>query len=832
MLTTKGAVNKTVLVYVTDASDGLGLTGLVHNTSGLTASYARPGAARTAISLVTQTVTGSHTDGGFVEVDATNMPGVYRIDVPDAAFASGVDEVYIYLHGATNMVPVAQRVQLSAVDIQNSVRAGLTALPNAAADAAGGLPISDAGGLDIDTLLARLDAAISTRLASASYTAPLDAAGTRTAVGLASANLDTQLSTIDTEVGQIKAKTDSLAFTGSDVRATLDGETVTVGALSSNVITTASIADSAFTAAKFSGVFPANFSSVTVTSGRMAANLTLIGGTDIIAGTSDIIGTLATSAALADVDSEAAWISNAIAVTLDPNIVAIKAVTDKLDDTLENDAGTFRFTTNALEQAPSGGGGGVTLAQVTRALALGRQVFYASPSGTGDGSTHEAPDSLADAVTAANSATGVIALLAGTYTLSSYPLTISDGVRIVGPGRGLATITNSSGSTSNVVLSAGSNNVIEGVTITNVAGIGLSSPVGSRFSTDRRVYNTIFRDCALVAPTDCVFLEAPASGLAHRVVFDRCDFITEFDGLTTSSATAGNGGTFTGAGDGVELEVWLYECRFSPSANPTANQKHIFANHGSGATRKQRIYAINTTFERKTTSTDSGGAISADGPGIEIYLMNCSIKSNAENANSLDLVAANGAKIFVGPGTTYDRSRVSVSGGGQIIEIGVNAEDVETIAAAIRDVTDDLATTLEDSATPGVKRFKEPTLEEAPAGEATINQQDIRDALKLAPSAGDPAAGSIDAKLDAVESPAGSGDTAVTLTINDTASTPVANAQVWLRASADEDAPIVASGFTNDAGRVTFFLDSGVTYYRWASAPPRGFTNPQSFEVP
>lgn len=70
-----------------------------------------------------------------------------------------------------------------------------------------------------------LDAAVSTRLASASYTAPLDAAGTRTAVGLASANLDTQLADLPTnaelatalgtaddavlaQVALVKAKTD------------------------------------------------------------------------------------------------------------------------------------------------------------------------------------------------------------------------------------------------------------------------------------------------------------------------------------------------------------------------------------------------------------------------------------------------------------------------------------------------------------------------------------------------------------------------------------------------------------------------------------------------
>ncbi|HNR92946.1 MAG TPA: hypothetical protein PKO41_11055, partial [Dokdonella sp.] len=56
-----------------------------------------------------------------------------------------------------------------------------------------------------DTRLGNLDAAVSTRLASASYTAPLDAAGTRTAVGLASANLDTQLGNIVADTNELQA---------------------------------------------------------------------------------------------------------------------------------------------------------------------------------------------------------------------------------------------------------------------------------------------------------------------------------------------------------------------------------------------------------------------------------------------------------------------------------------------------------------------------------------------------------------------------------------------------------------------------------------------------
>lgn len=47
----------------------------------------------------------------------------------------------------------------------------------------------------------------------------LDAAGVRSAVGLASANLDTQVSTIDTVVDAIKVKTDQLTFNSGNVNA-------------------------------------------------------------------------------------------------------------------------------------------------------------------------------------------------------------------------------------------------------------------------------------------------------------------------------------------------------------------------------------------------------------------------------------------------------------------------------------------------------------------------------------------------------------------------------------------------------------------------------------
>jgi hypothetical protein len=57
--------------------------------------------------------------------------------------------VLLVVSGA-GLDPAVEEIQLVDYDPQDAVRLGLTSLPNAAADAAGGLPISDAGGLDLD----------------------------------------------------------------------------------------------------------------------------------------------------------------------------------------------------------------------------------------------------------------------------------------------------------------------------------------------------------------------------------------------------------------------------------------------------------------------------------------------------------------------------------------------------------------------------------------------------------------------------------------------------------------------------------------------------------
>ena len=103
-----GNSNVTEYVFISQlyGDAGIGLTGLAHNTSGLTAYYVRPLGSPTQINLASQTTTGAWTSGGFKEVDGVNMPGVYRIDIPNAVFTTGVTEAMIFLKGANNMNPL------------------------------------------------------------------------------------------------------------------------------------------------------------------------------------------------------------------------------------------------------------------------------------------------------------------------------------------------------------------------------------------------------------------------------------------------------------------------------------------------------------------------------------------------------------------------------------------------------------------------------------------------------------------------------------------------------------------------------------------------------
>ena len=103
----------------------LGATGLTASTTGLSARYNRTRTASVNIPLVARTIAQAWTSGGFAEVDSTNMPGVYRLDLPDAALAAGADDVTIVVRGASGTNGAVMTVKLSS--------GGLTSAQTAAA---------------------------------------------------------------------------------------------------------------------------------------------------------------------------------------------------------------------------------------------------------------------------------------------------------------------------------------------------------------------------------------------------------------------------------------------------------------------------------------------------------------------------------------------------------------------------------------------------------------------------------------------------------------------------------------------------------------------------
>lgn len=115
----RGSTSIRRLIFVGDSSSttGAGLANLLHNTSGLVAYYfAGDLSNEVSIPLASATL-GSYTDGGFVAVDNTNMPGWYEFGIPNGALDGG-NEVAIQLRGAANMVPVNVYIELDTVDYQ------------------------------------------------------------------------------------------------------------------------------------------------------------------------------------------------------------------------------------------------------------------------------------------------------------------------------------------------------------------------------------------------------------------------------------------------------------------------------------------------------------------------------------------------------------------------------------------------------------------------------------------------------------------------------------------------------------------------------------------
>jgi hypothetical protein len=175
------------------------------------------------------------TVAGYIDTEVASIKTVTDLVQTMIELGTGSPTYYRFTAGAVELAPTGGSAP-SAATIADAVWdellsghaiSGSTGEALSAAGAAGdpwitalpGAYSSGQAGFSVGT---NLNATVSSRLASASYTAPLDAAATRSAVGLASANLDTQLADLPTnaELATALGTADDAVLTAIDALPT------------------------------------------------------------------------------------------------------------------------------------------------------------------------------------------------------------------------------------------------------------------------------------------------------------------------------------------------------------------------------------------------------------------------------------------------------------------------------------------------------------------------------------------------------------------------------------------------------------------------------------
>ena len=447
-LITAGSTDQTIDIFLQDSSSstGGGLTGLTYSSGGLTCYY-RKGAtgSATQLTLAAQTVGGSHTDGGFVEIDSTNAPGLYRLDLSDTMVAvEGF--VSVYLHGATNLLQTVLRIncQTLAADVVK-VSGDSTAADNLELDYDGTgynksnstigttttntdmrgtdsaflassapsnfslLGINGSGHVSqvtlVDTTTVNSDMVDVSALATESSIAslnnfdPLSQTVTTDSASRIASQADVSalataanLAIVDTVVDDIKVTTDKLDDTfeidGSEYRFTANALEEAPSGGGGSAPTEAEIY-TYFTASSREDAFKADVSALATTSALTTVD-TVVDGIKAVTDNLPDSGALSSLATASSVS------------TVDTVVDAIKVTTDKLDDTLELDGSDYRFTTNALEQAPTGGGSAPTEAEIyTYFTASSREdLFKADVSSLATAASLTTVDTVVDGIKA------------------------------------------------------------------------------------------------------------------------------------------------------------------------------------------------------------------------------------------------------------------------------------------------------------------------------------------------------------------------------------------------------------------------------------------------
>lgn len=119
----KGSTGRSVLAYATDAG-GSPVRGLAHED--VRAAFVRDDGSTGEIALVVG-ASDAWAPGGFVEIDADLVPGIYRLGIPDDVLATGATRVAVVLRAADARFEPFD-IDLVAFDPQDVDRIGMESL--------------------------------------------------------------------------------------------------------------------------------------------------------------------------------------------------------------------------------------------------------------------------------------------------------------------------------------------------------------------------------------------------------------------------------------------------------------------------------------------------------------------------------------------------------------------------------------------------------------------------------------------------------------------------------------------------------------------------------
>lgn len=321
-----GKADVSVLITILDSTTGLGKTDAVWNSAGIDLSYRRDGATVTSITEATLANAGSaHSDGGFIHVSG----GVYRIDLPDAACAVGVDGVLV---GGTitggSIVPTYIPLDLVsfAATVTSIPELGIIDLGTAQAATSTTLQLRAALALTTDNVIGSIIHDVTT--GQSGYVIDFD--GTTDTVTVSPAWVTTPSGTGPYLLfAAPRAPTDSSSLPA-----------VRVAAMDNDVLTDASMAADTATAVA-TAVW--NFATRILTAGT---NIALAKGTGVTGFTDLSVADVRTAVGLAsaNLDTQLTTIDNfldtemaAVLAAVDTEVAAIKTKTDQLTFTKANE---------------------------------------------------------------------------------------------------------------------------------------------------------------------------------------------------------------------------------------------------------------------------------------------------------------------------------------------------------------------------------------------------------------------------------------------------------------------------------------------------------------